>query len=1668
MIKFGSFYDTFDAFGAGWYRSDFALQATWNQTAWDETYVTTTTPGQVTLTFDGTDQDGKPFTGSEIQTDEFFGYGTYEVEMQASGVSGVVSSFFLFTSEFFGASQHNEIDIEFLGGDTTVMNINYFYGNDKLGSNGSVQVDLGFDAAAALHDYSIEWEPDAIRWYAEDTLLYEVTSGTSAIPIPDEAMKIYANVWTGGETLEHWHGAVDDNATAEVSYASVSYVPFTISDSSVAALEDDSISFAGQTEGVVVDMEAGTWSRAVKVMPIGDSLTVGAVNTQLDEVDALREGYRFDLFERILAGGGWVDFVGGSQNGPTEFLDRDHLGIGGKYLSAIVDDADGQSDLTDALIKHSPDITLFLAGTNDYYNNGDDYFLSTDLPAIVADTARAVAQFYAVEGNENRYLVISTLPPKAKAGVSPEYASFINQGYSMVGGVAVAGDAGNGTYVAGIAATVEALQANHPTLVLFDNPVTDIGDMSYDLIHISDYGYSMYAEAMMQTLVNEIGLTDGAFSDLLNALPEVTEVSGGEGGDRLSGSADADILRGGGGNDFIEGRGGADTLEGGTGTDVFAYGLDALDGTTDTILDYSVTDGDMISLGAILDSFGWSAAEIAANVAVNNGDGGADVSIVTPGGTYVVAHVDGVAATDVLLSLTQLTQVTSRDAELIGNNNGNLLYDLPYGRAVYGLGGNDTIYGLDGNDSIYGGTGQDNMVGGAGADTFYYQADDLDGSRDRILDFSVAGGDKLDLSAIATDYGWSADELLAALVLQETSGGDLRVSLDLPGGLNKFLFMDGVTAAELLSDGVLVLEGGPPPDTGDDDGNMTLTAPDTQIDATENSAVTVTLSGLDADATAIVTLSAGGIDLTQQAQTDGELVFDLTGLPDGPVTTSVTATDASGNSSSVVGPTLSLDVAPDTSADEDGNLAVSAPDTDITASEFGAVIFTVSGLDPDATAIVTVSDGAGGTVDNAGAPLGANGDVVLDLSSLADGMLSVSVTATDDTGNEASAAGPSVTLEKTGDGSADEDGNLAVSAPDANISAGEQGAVIFTVSGLDADATALVTVRDGAGNTVNNAAAPITQDGDVVLDLSGLVDGLLGVSVTATDTSGNVAQVAGQAITLDVAEDSDYPDPTIIGTVAADVLNGGGGDEVIAGLAGDDMIKGRSGNDWLLGGLGADTLIGGAGDDTLYGGAGADNLSGNTGADLFLIDAASLDGSVDDIKDFTAAEGDVIELRNILPQDLGADAIGSYLRIWKAGTVGLLQYDASGMATDWVDIASIRDGGDYSIADMTAAGQLVITSAGAPPDNGDDDGNMTLTAPDTQIDATENSAVTVTLSGLDVDATAIVTLSAGGTDLTQEALTDGELVFDLTGLPDGPVTTAVTATDSSGNSSSVVGPTLSLDTAPDTSADEDGNLAVVAPDVAVTSGEEGAVIFTVSGLDPDATAVVTVSDGAGGTVDNAAAPLGADGDVVLDLSSLSDGVLSVSVTATDDTGNMAMVDGAAISLDTSSTPIPAAALVGTEGSDALKDGNDGTLIYGLGGDDRLIGNGGDDTIHGGAGEDFLRGDNGDDVLDGGAGADILRGQDGADTFLYNLEALDGTTDRIDGFSGASGEGDMFDLSEIVSAFGWSEAEAQSHIAFTEYSGGVYLELVSAEVTQSLADVRDITLADITLGDFILV
>lgn len=145
------------------------------------------------------------------------------------------------------------------------------------------------------------------------------------------------------------------------------------------------------------------------------------------------------------------------------------------------------------------------------------------------------------------------------------------------------------------------------------------------------------------------------------------------------------------------------------------------------------------------------------------------------------------------------------------------------------------------------------------------------------------------------------------------------------------------------------------------------------------------------------------------------------------------------------------------------------------------------------------------------------------------------------------------------------------------------------------------------------------------------------------------------------------------------------------GDANDNDIKGSTLDDTLLGAAGDDTLDGAMGDDILYGQDGLDTLIGGLGADTFVFEATSAFNDVDVVSDFNVAEGDALDLSELLSgYDATQDAISDFIQITDNGTGTTVSVDADGGADAFVQIATLT--GVTGLTDENAleiAGNLI-------------------------------------------------------------------------------------------------------------------------------------------------------------------------------------------------------------------------------------------------------------------------------------------------------------------------------------------------------------------------------------------
>ncbi len=247
-------------------------------------------------------------------------------------------------------------------------------------------------------------------------------------------------------------------------------------------------------------------------------------------------------------------------------------------------------------------------------------------------------------------------------------------------------------------------------------------------------------------------------------------VSGGEGNDSVTGGVGDDKVYGEGGDDTVRGGDGVDLVGGGTGNDDVrggegddsVYGNDGNDRLEgDGGNDYlSGGNGDDLMRGELGDDtlYGNSGTDDA------RGGEGNDIIYGGSGNDYIAGDFGAADA-----------------------NSGN--------DRLYGELGNDAMHGGLGNDLLVGGSGADNLFGEGGADTFAFDAATI-GFIDRIKDFSMAQGDRLDLSGVLTGFDPLSDAI-GQFVKITTNGVISALYIDRNGtdggiGFEKMAVLDAI------------------------------------------------------------------------------------------------------------------------------------------------------------------------------------------------------------------------------------------------------------------------------------------------------------------------------------------------------------------------------------------------------------------------------------------------------------------------------------------------------------------------------------------------------------------------------------------------------------------------------------------------------------------------------------------------------------------------------------------------------------------------------------------------------------------------------------------------------------------------------------------------------------
>ena len=155
------------------------------------------------------DAEKYDYLGGEMRTYGYYGYGDYQVRMKPAKKVGTASTFFVCTGEYDlnpitnEKNPWDEIDIEFLGQDTTKVQFNYFV--NGVGGH-EYMYDLGFDASEEFHNYGFRWAEDYITWFVDDKPVYRLEASEGK-PMPAASGRILTNYWCGTDEAKGWMGS---------------------------------------------------------------------------------------------------------------------------------------------------------------------------------------------------------------------------------------------------------------------------------------------------------------------------------------------------------------------------------------------------------------------------------------------------------------------------------------------------------------------------------------------------------------------------------------------------------------------------------------------------------------------------------------------------------------------------------------------------------------------------------------------------------------------------------------------------------------------------------------------------------------------------------------------------------------------------------------------------------------------------------------------------------------------------------------------------------------------------------------------------------------------------------------------------------------------------------------------------------------------------------------------------------------------------------------------------------------------------------------------------------------------------------------------------------------------------------------------------------------------
>lgn len=119
-------------------------------------------------------------------------FGRVEITMEAAPGAGIVSSLVLLSDDL------DEIDMEWLGADSTQVQTNYF-GKGQTTTYNRGQFNPAANNQAAFTTYTVDWTDARIVWSVSDTVVRTLTYDDADGQYPQTPMRVKFGAWSGGD-----------------------------------------------------------------------------------------------------------------------------------------------------------------------------------------------------------------------------------------------------------------------------------------------------------------------------------------------------------------------------------------------------------------------------------------------------------------------------------------------------------------------------------------------------------------------------------------------------------------------------------------------------------------------------------------------------------------------------------------------------------------------------------------------------------------------------------------------------------------------------------------------------------------------------------------------------------------------------------------------------------------------------------------------------------------------------------------------------------------------------------------------------------------------------------------------------------------------------------------------------------------------------------------------------------------------------------------------------------------------------------------------------------------------------------------------------------------------------------------------------------------------------